>query len=103
MTRHEARKWIDDVVASYNDMSRVFDSANTLIGLAVDSPFGEACWKAFDVLLDATAAVLIDDSERLHWYVFENECGGKALQHSLPGGTMRVVANTDDLLDVMGF
>lgn len=103
MTREEAKGWIHGVVVSYNDLAAVFDSADKLCGLAVDSPFGEAVWRSFEILVKATSEVLCDTSDSLSWYLFDNECGRQALQHSDPSGKMRVVQTLDDLLDVLGY
>lgn len=103
MDRSAARTWISSLASAHDEMSAVFDAADTLTGLSVDSPFGAACWKAFDLLLKVTAELLGDANESLSWYILDNDCGRNALQHSLPDVTMRCVTTIDDLLDCMGF
>ena len=102
MTRDEAQDWVEHIVEAYRDLSRVFESADALCGFSADSPFGEAVFKAFDLLMDATAKIL-DCADSLNWFIMENDCGKKALRHSTPGGTMLVISSIEDFLDCLGY
>ena len=101
MNRDEAAKWLNDLVSAKHALDEQWDALRALLGMTPESPFSEAAWRPFELLVDAVAE-LLGGSKSVSWFVWDNDCGAKGMDHALPDGTLRTVATVDDLLDVMG-
>ena len=101
--RDLAEDWLRRVVAAKKLLDEEWDRLRKLIGCDCDSAFGSAVWEPITLLIEAVEQVISDDHAVLSWYVWENDCGAKRLEYSLPDLTMREVVTIDDLLDVLGY
>lgn len=103
ISREEAKRLLDDLVAAHKDLSSQFRSLNKLVGMSCESEFGQAVYRPLELLIRCVSLILGDNIECVEWFVWCNECGASGLEHSLPDGSMRAVRSVDDLLDVLGF
>ena len=101
MTRDESTTWLNELVSAKHALDEQWDALRALLGMTPESPFSEAAWKPFELLVDAVTE-LLGGSSAVAWFVWENDCGANGMEHSLPDGSMRAVCAVDDLLDVLG-
>lgn len=102
--RSEKIQVIKDAIRLYTELDAQWRSLHELAGAGVDSPLGNAIWKAGENMITNAAMIADDTFGILHWFVLENECGKKKLKHSLPNSKrMIVVKDIETLLRVMGY
>jgi hypothetical protein len=102
-TREEAEKLLGDLVAAKLAFDEQWEQLRVLTGIAADSPFGCAAWAPVELLINCVAKLVGDDCGSVHWFIWDNDCGDKGMEHSLRDGEMRLVCGVDDLLDVLGY
>jgi benzoyl-CoA reductase/2-hydroxyglutaryl-CoA dehydratase subunit BcrC/BadD/HgdB len=101
--RSDAERVLRKMVEVKQELDKQWASLHKSIGLETESPFGIASWKPITMLIECVEIIVGDEIGTVSWYVWDNECGRKAMEHSLPDGSMRKVRTIDDLLDVLGF
>ncbi len=103
VTRSEAEQWLRKTVDAKSAFDLQWDTLCDLIGGVTESPFGTAVWAPVEMLIDCVAELIGDNIGATNWFVWDNDCGAKSLEHSLPDGSMRAVETIHDLLDVIGY
>ena len=101
-TRSDARRWLREIITAKQELDAQWENLAGLIASSADSPFARATWKPLELLIECVSELVCDQIKAIEWYVWDNDCGAKALQHSLPDGTMICVHTIDDLLDILG-
>ena len=102
MDRMELGELLREVIECKQQLDQQWERLEGILGTVIDSPFGVACWKPMDLLIEYVDASLCCGHSTLEWFIWDNDCGAKGLRHSLPDGEMRLVESVDDLLDVLG-
>lgn len=103
MQRKDAKEYLENLVDTYRRMDEQWDKLSELTGFQCDAPFGQTYWATLSILIDAYSTILGDQSESLDWFVWDNDCGKKGLDHSLPDDTIISVKDIETFLDVLGF
>lgn len=103
MMRSDAEKWLREMITAKAELDSQWESLRLLSGVESESPFGAAVWRPMEKLIDAVAELIGDQLGSVSWFVWDNDCGRKRLQHSVPGSGMRTIETVDDLLDVLGY
>jgi hypothetical protein len=101
MNRPEAAKILTDLISTIEAVEAARTSLESLIG-AGDGTLWSAVYRLVDISIDSFEKSVNDQFETVYWFIYENDCGKKELQHSLPNGSMTKVASISDLLDVFG-
>lgn len=101
MNRTEATKTLTDLISTIEAIETARTSLEVLIG-AGDGELWNAVYHLVDMSIDSFASSMNDQFETVYWFIYDNDCGKKELQHSLPDGSMRKVTSISDLLDVFG-
>lgn len=65
----------DGIVIDYNRLNAACDAAIKAGAMDPNGPLHEAIWKSFENMLK-----LIDVHEWIQWFIYDNECGKRALQ-----------------------
>lgn len=102
MDRYRAEKLLQAMVDAKQEFDREWGRLADVIGCDCDSAFGNAAWKPVELLVDAVAELVGDPFHTVSWYVWDNECGEKGLEHTYSDGSFRAVFTVCDLLDVLG-
>jgi len=66
---------VDRIVADYKRLDHACDAALKAGAMDANGPLFEAIWRSFQGMLER-----IDDDGWIHWFIYENECGKKAMQ-----------------------
>jgi len=101
MNRTEATKALTDLISSIEAIETARTSLETLIGVG-DGTLWNAVYRLVDISIDSFEKSVNDQFETVYWFIYENDCGKKELQHSLPSGRVTKVTSISDLLDVFG-
>jgi len=100
--RSDAERVLRKMVEVKQELDKQWESLRKSIGLETESPFGVASWKPITLLIECVETIVGDETGTVSWFVWDNEYGRKAMEHSLPDGSIRQVKTIDDLLDVLG-
>ena len=79
MSTKEKITLIEKLVSGHDRLQAEWDKATAVFGTH-DNPLFEATWAMFDHYVDATARLVGDDFNWLHWFVHENDCGRKCYE-----------------------
>ena len=101
--RSDAEKMLRKMVEVKQELDKQWASLHKSVGLETESPFGVASWKPITLLIECVEKIVGDEIGAVNWFVWDNEYGRKAMEHSLPDGSMRKIRTIGDLLDVLGF
>jgi len=85
----------DTVVAEYKRLNAAMDAADKAGCLDPNGPLFDAVWRSFDGMLN-----LVDCDGWIHWFIYDNGCGKKALTASA-GGKPRVIRTTKQLARII--
>jgi len=65
----------DEIVADYKRLDHACDAALTAGAMDPSGPLHDAIWRSFSGMLDR-----LDVDGWIKWFIFENECGKKAME-----------------------
>jgi hypothetical protein len=82
-------------------LEKRFALGDSGILISPESPLVGDVWEAFDLMLSVVGQLLGDQLGCLEWFVWENDCGKKELEHSLASGKLMAVRSAHDLLEVL--
>ena len=66
---------VDGIVTDYRRLDNACDAALTAGAMAQSGPLYDAIWRSFSGMLDR-----LDVDGWITWFIYENECGEKAMQ-----------------------
>lgn len=66
---------VDGIVTDYRRLDNACDAALKAGAMDGNGPLYDAIWRSFQGMLDR-----IDDDGWINWFIYENECGKKAMQ-----------------------
>lgn len=66
---------IEGIITDYRRLDAACDSAMKAGAMDPSGPLHDAIWRSFSGILDR-----IDVDDWISWYIYENECGKKAMQ-----------------------
>jgi hypothetical protein len=91
---------INELVKTYRDLSAHWDDVGKVFGTQDmhNSPLHEASWFAYELAVKYAAIYIGDDSERLTWFIHENDCGFNGLQTKDDAGKIRKIRTAKQLL-----
>lgn len=75
MTRAEKCHIIETLVEHHQELQKVYDVLDYVVGIQPESPLFDKTWRMFDAYLYNTARLVDDPDEMLAWYVYDNDCG----------------------------
>lgn len=76
---HKAHR-ISEVVKTFKELEDLYDGMDKFIGVDPDAPMFRIAYELFTKYLDSVAALVGDPCTWLSWYVWDNECGKRALR-----------------------
>lgn len=103
MEKLEAKRLIEDLIRSKRELDEQWDKFDDLCGSTADSKLGNAIWRQFDFLVRCVSELVGDNVEAVAWFIWDNACGEKKFEHTLPNGKLKPVKNVSDLLAVLGY
>ena len=87
----------DAVVAEYKRLSAAMDAAAAAGCLDPNGPLFDAVWRSFDGMLS-----LVDEGDRIRWFVYDNQCGKLGLAPSAWNQKTRPIRTTKQLARLIG-
>lgn len=87
---------LNKIIADYRRLDDACDAAIQAGAMDPDGPLFDAIWRAHDTLAD-----LLDPSERLAWFIYDNKCGDCELKAAPPGGKLRKIKTVKHLVRLM--
>ena len=103
LNRAECESLLTRLVEHKRELDSQWDRLDKLIGAESETPFGTAVWRMMDVAIEFAGQLIGNEGhDWLLWFIWENDCGTKKLEASLPDGEMRKVCGVADMLDVLG-
>lgn len=78
MTTEQKIALIKIVIADHNRLNSEWEKAAAVFGTH-DNPLFEATWKMFDNYVKSIEAQIEDNFNQLHWFIYDNLCGKRAL------------------------
>jgi len=85
------------LVKTYRDLSAVWDDAAKIFGTH-SSPLYKSTWLAYEVAVKYASIYIGDDSNRLSWFIFENNCGWEGRATKDNTGKIRKIRTAKQLL-----
>lgn len=101
MNRTEATQTLTDLISTIEAIETSRTSLDALIGVG-DGSLWNAVYRLIDISIDSFEKSINDQNETVYWFIYENNCGKRELQHSLRNGEMTKVTSISDLLDIFG-
>ena len=94
------KELLQELVTIYKTLDESFDKLNDLMGVNYASPLAASVWNLLDITINLLTDKINDNSTWLAWYIFENDCGDKALEAGIDDNTKKI-KTIDDLLWVI--
>lgn len=70
---------VSEVVKTFKELESLYDGMDKFIGVDPDAPMFRIAYELFNKYLDAVALNIGDQSQWLSWYIWDNECGKRAM------------------------
>ena len=93
MTTQEKIKLVNDLVAHYSALTKVFTDLSALTGSQPEARLNTVVWDSFDGYTKAVSNAIGDHFEYVSWYIWENSCGKRGFEVSWNGGKSKVCVN----------
>jgi hypothetical protein len=100
MTDKQALNLLETWLDHYNDVDKVFDELNDLIGGMPDSKLQNPVWQMFQGYTGVVSHLIGDRGEWLYWYLYDNEQGKREMEAEV-NGKVRKIKTLKDLLRVI--
>ena len=84
-------------------MQEQLEALEAVLGCEIDGAFSGAIWAPLHTLIVVVSELIGDAGEALGWFIWDNECGTKALKSTMPDQSVKQIETVHDLLDVMGY
>jgi hypothetical protein len=95
----EHLKLIKNCVDIYHSNDAIGDRIYELFGNC-DSQFMDNVFGIFDKYLDLVEETIGDEIHSLSWFIYDNQCGKKKLEHTI-NGKLVPIKTVDDLVRVI--
>ncbi|MFA5234082.1 MAG: hypothetical protein WC390_06740 [Sulfurimonas sp.] len=95
-------KLLQDWVDNYQQLTATWDVLDKVVGASYESPLHTAISGMFDNYTDILATLVGSSSDELNWFIYDNECGKKALvAKNKDWKKMKKIKNVKDLLSLI--
>lgn len=78
-TRTEKLALLKGWLEAFQKIQATYDALNKQFGLAPESPVGTVLFAGHTLATKYLSAILRDEHEMLHWFLWENDCGKKGM------------------------